>query len=45
MEKNIESKKPAFFQKNAEKPMNWKEQQFESWKKLRSADEMNFNPD
>ena len=44
-DKNIESNKPAFFQKNVEKQMNWKEQQFESWKKLKSADEMNFDPD
>ena len=33
-EKQVESAKPAFFQKGAEKPMNWREEEFEAWKKL-----------
>lgn len=33
-EKSIEDNKPAFFQKGAEKPTNWREEEFEAWKKL-----------
>ena len=40
----IESKKPAFFQKGVERKSR-KEEQYEAWKKLKDMTDMNFNPD
>ena len=44
-DQQIESAKPAFFQKGSEKPTNWREEEYEAWKKLQKNTEMNFNPD
>ena len=39
-----QSKRPAFFRKDSEKPKNWKEEEYEAYKKLRKEDELDFDP-
>jgi hypothetical protein len=42
----VDEKRPAFFQKNARHQNNdWREEEFENWKKLQEATKMDFNPD
>ena len=42
----VEANKPAFFRKEfKEKPKDWREQEYEAYKKLEQNTKMNFNPD
>lgn len=44
--KEIDQAKPAFFQKNARhESKDWREEEFEGWKKLQEETKMDFNPD
>lgn len=45
-EKDIEEAKPAFFRDETKvEPTDWKEDEFEAWKKLQKETEMNFKPE
>ena len=43
-QKEIEERKPAFFQ-DTKKLKDWREEEFEAWKKLQKETEMNFDPE
>ena len=43
-DRKVEDQKPAFF-RDERKTSDWRDDEYEAWKKLQKQTEMNFNPD